>query len=32
LNFGKSSVVAVFLTIITLAVSIPMARSAGEER
>ncbi len=32
LNFGKSSVVAVFLTIITLAVSIPMARSAGEGR
>lgn len=32
LSFGKSSVVAVFLTIITLAVSIPMARSAGEGR
>jgi len=32
LDFGKSSVVAVFITLFTLMVSIPMARSAGERR
>ena len=31
-DFGRSSVVAVFLTLFTLLVSIPMARSVGEER
>lgn len=31
-DFGKSSVVAVFLTLFTLMVSIPMARTAGEKK